>query len=307
MGLKLIFMGTPEFGVPTLEALIEAGHDVACVYSQPPRPAGRGKADRLSPVHDFAAARGIEVRTPTSLKDPKAVEDFAAVGADAAVVVAYGLILPKGVLEAPRLGCLNLHASLLPRWRGAAPIQRAVMAGDKETGVCVMQMDEGLDTGAVLDCRSVAIPAEMTAGELHDALSVLGAPLLVDTLDRLAEGRIEAAAQPEEGVTYAAKIDKAEARLDWTRSAAELDRHIRGLAPFPGAWFSYAGERIKVLGATVIDAQGAAGRTLNGDLTIACGDGALKLTTVQRGGKKPMPATELVRGFPVPAGADLTR
>ncbi len=307
MDLKLIFMGTPDFGVPTLGALIEAGHDIACVYSQPPRPAGRGKADRPSPVHEFAAERGIDVRTPVSLKDRAAVDDFAAVGADAAIVVAYGLILPRDVLEAPRLGCLNLHASLLPRWRGAAPIQRAIMAGDTETGVCVMQMDEGLDTGGVLASASLPIGPDMTAGQLHDKLSELGAPLLINTLSRLADGQVDATPQPEEGVTYAAKIDKAEARLDWTRTAIELERQIRGLAPFPGAWFGYAGERIKVLGAEQIDADGAAGHTLDGELSIACGAGGLKLTMVQRGGKKPMSAADLVRGFPVPKGADLTR
>ncbi len=307
MGLKLIFMGTPDFGVPTLDALIDAGHDIACAYSQPPRPAGRGKADRPSPIHEFATMRGIEVRTPVSLKERAAVDEFAAVGADAAIVVAYGLILPRAVLDTPRLGCLNLHASLLPRWRGAAPIQRAIMAGDAETGVSIMQMDEGLDTGAVLASASLPIGSDMTAGQLHDKLSKLGAPLLVDTLFRLADGQFEATPQPQEGVTYAAKIDKAEARLDWTRTAVELERQIRGLAPFPGAWFAYAGERIKVLGAEPIEAEGAAGCTLDGELTIACGVGGLKLTVVQRGGKKPMSAADLVRGFPVPKGADLTR
>ena len=305
MALRLIFMGTPDFALPTLQALIDAGHDIAGVYAQPPRPAGRGQSERPSPVQGFAAERDIEVRTPPSLKDAAAQQAFAELGADAAVVVAYGLILPKAVLQAPRLGCLNLHGSLLPRWRGAAPIQRAIMAGDATSGVCVMQMDEGLDTGDVLARREVALTTSTTAGELHDALAALGAPLMVETLAKLAAGELTATPQPDAGVTYAAKIAKHEARIDWRRPAAELDCLIRGLSPFPGAWFSYAGERIKVLQARPTDQQGEAGRSLDRELTIACGQGALKLEIVQRGGRKPLSAGELLRGFPVPMGANL--
>jgi methionyl-tRNA formyltransferase len=305
MALKLIFMGTPDFAVPTLAALIEAGHEIVCVYSQPPRPAGRGQSERLTPVHAFAAEHRIDVRTPVSLKDGAEQQAFAALGADAAIVVAYGLILPQAILDAPRLGCLNLHGSLLPRWRGAAPLQRAIMAGDSESGVCIMQMDAGLDTGDVLATRVVPLTATATAGELHDQLAEDGAPLMVETLAQLAAGELTAEPQPADGVTYAAKIDKSEARIDWRLAAAEIDCLIRGLSPFPGAWFSYAGERIKVLNATVVDQKGDAGKSLDRELTIACGEGALRLETVQRGGRKPMSAGDLLRGFPIPMGADL--
>jgi len=305
MALKLIFMGTPDFAVPTLAALIAAGHEIVCVYSQPPRPAGRGQSERPSPVHAYAVEKNIDVRTPTSLKDTAEQQAFADLGADAAIVVAYGLILPKPVLEAPRLGCLNLHGSLLPRWRGAAPIQRAIMAGDEMSGVCIMQMDEGLDTGGVLARHEIPLGAATTAGDLHDQLAADGAPLMVETLAQLAAGELIATPQPDDGVTYAAKIDKDEARIDWSRPAAELDGLIRGLSPFPGAWFSYAGERIKVLSAVPTNQTGEAGRTLDRELTIACGTGALKLLTVQRGGRKPMSAADLIRGFPVPVGANL--
>jgi methionyl-tRNA formyltransferase len=305
MALRLIFMGTPDFALPTLAALIDAGHDIACVYSQPPRPAGRGQSERPSPVHKFSAARNINVRTPVSLKDPTAQRDFAALGADAAIVAAYGLILPKAILQAPRLGCLNLHGSLLPRWRGAAPIQRAIMAGDALSGVCIMQMDEGLDTGAVLARHEIALGAQTTAGELHDALASDGAALMAAALAQLDAGEVSAAPQSPDGVTYAAKIGKHEARIDWRLSAAELDRLIRAMAPFPGAWFSYAGERIKVLSARPSSQQGEAGKVLDGALTVACGDGSLALETVQRGGRKPMSAAALLHGFALPAGTDL--
>jgi len=305
MALKLIFMGTPDFAVPTLAALIEAGHEIVCVYAQPPRPAGRGQSERLTPVHAFAAEHQIVIRTPVSLKDEVEQQAFADLGADAAIVVAYGLILPQAILDAPRLGCLNLHGSLLPRWRGAAPLQRAIMAGDVQSGACIMQMNAGLDTGDVLATRVVPLAATTTAGELHDQLAADGAPLMVETLAQLAAGELTPEAQPEDGVTYAAKIDKSEARIDWRLASTEIDCLIRGLSPFPGAWFSYAGERIKVLNATVVDQKGEAGKSLDRELTIACGEGALKLETVQRGGRKPMSAGDLLRGFPIPMGADL--
>jgi len=304
--MKLVFMGTPDFSVSTLAALIDAGHEIACVYSQPPRPAGRSKAARPSPVQKFAEEKGIEVRCPVSLKDPGEQQQFSDIGADAAIVVAYGLILPKAVLEAPTHGCFNVHASLLPRWRGAAPIQRAIMAGDAETGVCIMQMDVGLDTGDVVLSDRMMIDAQSTAGSLHDDLAVMGAKLMTEALSQLEAGSLTALKQPEEGVTYASKIDKAEARIDWTRPAQELDCHIRGLAPFPGAWFLCEGERIKVLGCTPVEKSGTAGKVLEAPLIIACGQGALRLDLVQRGGRKAMSSADLLRGFSIPVGAELT-
>ncbi len=293
--MKIVFMGTPEFSVPVLDALHQA-HDILAVYCQPPRPAGRGKADRPSPVQARAEALGLPVRHPVSLRSDEAVRDFAGLGADVAVVVAYGLILPQAVLDAPRLGCLNIHASLLPRWRGAAPIHRAIMAGDKETGVCIMQMEAGLDTGPVLLRETVEIEAEETTALLHDRLSALGARLIVDALDRLP---LPAVAQPDEGVTYAAKIDKAEARVDWSRTAVEVDRLIRGLSPFPGAWTPVNGERMKLLRSRLAKGLGAPGQVLHG-FTIACGDGAVEITEAQREGKRPMPALEILRGLILP-------
>ncbi len=299
-------MGTPDFAVPTLTALIEAGYDIAAVYSQPPRAAGRGKQPRPSPVQRVAEARGIDVRTPVHLKDAEAQAAFADLGLDAAVVVAYGLILPPPVLAAPRLGCLNLHASLLPRWRGAAPIQRAIMAGDGETGIAVMQMEAGLDTGPILLEERVSIGPQTTAGDLHDALARLGAPLMVEALAGLADGRLTSRPQAERGVTYADKIDKSEARIDWSRPAAALDCQIRGLSPFPGAWFEHDGARIKVLLAEpVADVSGTPGTAMDDRLTVACGDGALRLLELQRAGKAPMAADALLRGFPIPAGTRL--
>lgn len=304
--LRLAFMGTPDIAVSVLSALVEAGHDIVAAYSQPPRKAGRGMDLQKSPVHRFAEDRGIEMRTPKSLKDPDEQAAFAALDLDAAIVVAYGLLLPKPILDAPRFGCLNLHASLLPRWRGAAPIQRAIMAGDEETGIMVMQMDEGLDTGPVLATERVAITAETTAGSLHDQLAALGGPLMVRTLEALAAGNVTPAPQPEDGATYAAKIDKAEARIDWTRPAQELDCHIRGLSPFPGAFFEVERkgkhERVKVLRAERTDGTGAPGTVLDGQLTIACGDGALRLTKVQRAGKAKASAADFLRGFPLGPG-----
>lgn len=304
--MRLAFMGTPDFSVPILAALLDAGHEIACVYSQPPRPAGRGHKEQPTPVHAFAASRGIPVRTPKSLKSAEAQAEFAALGLDAAVVVAYGLILPKAVLEAPRLGCLNIHASLLPRWRGAAPIQRAILAGDAESGITIMQMDEGLDTGAMLLKESVAITAATTASVLHDQLSEMGARMIVEGLAGLAEGRLTAEPQPEDGVTYAHKLAKDEGRLDWARPAAELERLVRGLNPWPGVWCELpGGERLKVLAAEPAPGKGAPGTVLDGRLAVACGEGALRLLKVQRPGKAPMAAEEMLRGFAVPAGTVL--
>jgi len=295
--MRVIFMGTPEFSVPALEALA-AQHQVACVYSQPPRPAGRGKELRKSPVHQRAEALGLPVRTPARLRDPAEQQAFAALGADVAVVVAYGLILPQPVLDAPRLGCLNIHASLLPRWRGAAPIHRAIMAGDRETGVSIMQMEAGLDTGPVLLREAVPIGTEETTAALHDRLSVLGAQLIVSALDRLPD--LVPVPQPEAGVTYAAKIDKAEARVDWSRPAREVDRLIRGLSPFPGAWVEVGGERVKLLGSRLAAGEGAPGAVLGG-FTVACGTGAVEVTVAQREGKRPLPAVEVLKGLDLPA------
>lgn len=294
--MKVVFMGTPEFSVPVLEALHQR-HEIVAVYCQPPRPAGRGKADRPSPVQARAEALGLQVRHPVSLRSEEAVAEFAALGADVAVVVAYGLILPQAVLDAPRLGCLNIHASLLPRWRGAAPIHRAIMAGDRETGVCIMQMEAGLDTGPVLMREAVEIGAEETTAELHDRLSALGARLIVQALDRLP---LPAVLQPAEGVTYAAKIDKAEARVDWTRPAVEVDRLIRGLSPFPGAWVEVNGERVKLLRSRLARGQGTPGQVLGG-FTVACGTGAIEVLEAQREGKRPMAATDVLRGLILPA------
>ena len=294
--MRVIFMGTPEFSVPALDALA-AAHEVVCVYTQPPRPAGRGKKDRPSPVEVRAEALGLPVRHPVSLKDGAAQAEFAALDADVAVVVAYGLILPQAVLKAPVQGCLNIHASLLPRWRGAAPIHRAIMAGDAETGVCIMQMEAGLDTGPVLLRREVTIGAEETTGALHDRLSALGAGAIVEALAGL--DALAPVPQPEAGVTYAAKIDKAEARVDWTRPAAEVDRLIRGLSPFPGAWVEVGGERVKLLRSRLVAGQGAPGQVLSG-FTVACGTGAVEVTEAQREGKRPMPVAEVLRGLSLP-------
>lgn len=301
--MRVIFMGTPDFSVPVLDALVAAGHDIAAVYCQPPRPAGRGKKERPSPVQRRAEALGLRVRHPVSLKPREVQAEFAALGADVAVVVAYGLILPQAILDAPRRGCLNIHASLLPRWRGAAPIQRAIMAGDRETGICIMQMEAGLDTGPVLLCRATPIGAEETAGELHDRLSAMGAELIVEALARLDD--LTPVPQPEEGVTYAARIDKVEARLDWTRPAIEVDRLIRGLSPFPGAWTMIGGERVKILGARLEAGEGAPGEVLDARLKVACGAGAVRLTRLQRAGRSVQDADSFLRGWPVAPGVRL--
>ena len=301
MTLRLAFMGTPDFAVPTLAELMGQGHDIVCVYTRAPKPKGRGLAEEPSPVHKLAATAGIEVRTPASLKDEDEQAAFAALKLDAAIVVAYGLILPKAVLAAPRLGCFNLHASLLPRWRGAAPIQRAILAGDKETGVTAMRMEEGLDTGPMLMAERVAIDRK-TYGALHEELARMGAGLMGRALSAVEHGMAQQQKQPEEGATYAKKIDKEETRIDWKKSARELDCLVRGLSPMPGAWFEVKGERIKVLYAEPVAGQGPPGEVLNG-LTIACGEGALKLLSVQRAGRAPMDADVFMRGFTLLAGA----
>jgi methionyl-tRNA formyltransferase len=302
--LRLAFMGTPDFAVPTLAELIAQGHDIAAVYSQPPRPKGRGMALEPGPVHKFAQSAGLTVRAPLSLKSEEEQAAFAALELDAAIVVAYGLLLPKAILEAPMLGCFNLHGSLLPRWRGAAPIQRAVMACDAETGVMVMRMDEGLDTGPVLMAERVRI-GRKTSGELSAELSRLGADLMVRALGALERGGIAPQPQPNEGVTYAKKISKDEARIDWSKSAAEIDCHIRGLSPFPGAFTEVNGERLKILYAEPASGSGAPGILLDDALTVACGGGALRLVKVQRAGKSAMSASELLKGFALPAGTQL--
>ncbi len=298
-------MGTPEFSVSVLDALVEAGHEIAAVYSQPPRPAGRGKKDRPSPVHARAEALGLEVRTPVSLKTAEAHAEFAGLNADVAVVVAYGLILPQVILDAPSRGCLNIHASLLPRWRGAAPIHRAIMAGDAQTGVCIMQMEAGLDTGPVLLRDALDIGVEETTAQLHDRLAAMGARLIVETLAQLSDLAPEV--QPEEGVVYAAKIDKAEARIDWTRPAAEVDRLIRGLSPFPGAWFEVDGVRVKALGSRLVEGAGPAGLVLDDALHVACGGGAVALTRLQKAGKGAQDVDVFQRGMQIAVGADLSK
>jgi methionyl-tRNA formyltransferase len=298
-------MGTPDFSVPILENLIHAGHEVAAVYSQPPRPAGRGHQLRPSPVAACAEARGIPVHTPKSLRSAEEQQTFAGLRADVAIVAAYGLILPKAILDAPRQGCINVHASLLPRWRGAAPIQRCIEAGDHVTGVTIMQMDEGLDTGAMLLMEDMPITPTTTGGSLYDDLSAMGARLTVDALKRLEAGSLLAVPQPPEGVTYAAKLAKEEGRIDWRRSAAELDRRIRAFTPWPGAWFELKGERIKLIAAKPVAGRGEPGQVLDDTLAVACGEGALMLETLQRAGKAPMAAADLLRGFPIPAGTRL--
>jgi methionyl-tRNA formyltransferase len=303
--LRLAFMGTPEFAVPALDALLAAGHEIAAVYSQPPRPAGRGHRQQTSPVQRRAEAAGLAVRTPPSWKDAAERAAFAALGLDAAVVVAYGLILPKPVLSAPRLGCLNIHASLLPRWRGAAPIQRAILAGDAETGVTIMQMDEGLDTGGILLQEPVAIGPEETAAGLHDRLAGLGARLVLEALDGLAAGRLVARPQPAAGVTHAAKLERGEARIDWREPAAMILRKLRAFTPWPGLWFEAKGERIRLAAASAAEAPGKAapGTVLDGGLRVACGEGtALALLRLQRAGKAEMAMAELLRGFPLDSG-----
>jgi methionyl-tRNA formyltransferase len=298
-------MGTPDFSVPILENLIHAGHDVVAVYSQPARPAGRGHQLRPSPVAAAAEVLGIPVRTPKSLKSAEEQEAFAALRADVAIVAAYGLILPKAILDAPRHGCINVHASLLPRWRGAAPIQRCIEAGDAVTGVTIMQMDEGLDTGAMLLIEDLPITPATTGGSLHDDLSAMGARLIIEALKKLEAGSLLAEPQPPEGVTYAAKLAKEEGRIDWRRTSVEIDRQARAFTPWPGVWFELKGERIKLIAAKPVSGKGEPGQVLDGELTVACGAGALKIETLQRAGKGPMAAADLLRGYPIPAGTRL--
>jgi len=309
MPLRLIFMGTPEFAVPTLLALHGHGHEIAAVYTRAPKPAGRGMKLQLSPVEQEARRLGIPVLTPTTLRTPQALEEFRAHNADAAVVVAYGMILPQAILDAPPLGCFNLHASLLPRWRGAAPINRAIMAGDAESGVMVMKMDVGLDTGDVAMAERLPITDKMTAADLHDALAPLGADLMVRAMGGLERGSLQLSKQSEEGVTYAAKIEKAEAKIDWSRSARDLLRHIHGLSPFPGAWCEadIDGEqaRIKLLRCEPAKGSGAPGQVLDEHLTVACGEGAIRILELQKAGGKPMKAADFLRGTPLKPPARL--
>jgi methionyl-tRNA formyltransferase len=300
--MRITFMGTPDFAVPTLAALIGAGHDIAAVYCQPPRPAGRGKALRPSPIQLYAKQAGIEVRMPLSLRDIEAQRGLAALRLDAAVVAAYGLILPPPILNAPKWGCINVHASLLPRWRGAAPIQRAILAGDEVTGVTIMEMEAGLDTGPMLAKRETVI-GRKTAGELTAELAEMGADLTVEVLGRLLE--IQAEAQPADGVTYASKLDKGGARLDFSRPALEVERQVRAFNPAPGAFFECKGERVKVLEAEIVPGTGEPGAVLDDRLAIACGEGVLMPTLVQRAGRAAMTPLELLRGFPIPAGTRL--
>ncbi|QFR34355.1 methionyl-tRNA formyltransferase [Ancylobacter sp. TS-1] len=304
--MRIVFMGTPDFAVPTLVEIVGAGHEVVAVYTRAPAQAGRRGLEMVpSPVHRTAERLGIPVLTPATLRDAAAAETFAAHQADVAVVVAYGRILPQNILDLPTLGCLNLHASLLPRWRGAAPIQRAIMAGDAETGVAVMKMEAGLDTGPVGLVERVAIGADMTAGELHDRLMIVGGDLIGRALAALERGALGFTPQPEDGVTYAAKIDKSETRIDWGKPAKAVHDHIRGLSPFPGAWFELDGVRVKVLRSTLGDGAGAPGTVLDEALTIACGDGAVRLVEVQKAGSRAMAAQEFLRGTALGPGAVL--
>ena len=309
--MRIIFMGSPDFAVPTLDALVEAGHEVIAAYTQPPRPAGRGKGERPTPVEVRAGELGIEVRSPNSLRGEPEQQAFAELDADVAVVAAYGLILPQPILDAPMFGCLNVHGSLLPRWRGAAPVQRAIMAGDETTGVTIMQMEAGLDTGPMLLKRAVEIDDKNTA-QVTAELAKLGAAMMVEVLAGLPD--FEPIPQPEDGVTYAAKIKKEEARIDWSRPSGELGRLVQGLAPFPGAWFEINGERIKLMAARAEKPvggggskphDGKAGSVLDDELLIRCGEGALRPTLLQRAGRAPMSNEELLRGFPIPVGTIL--
>jgi len=308
--MRIAFLGTPDFAIPTLAALIEAGHEIACVYSQPPAERGRGKAMRPSPVHDFAERHGLPVRTPDSMKAPEEIATFAALNLDAAVVVAFGQILTREVLDAPRLGCYNLHGSLLPRWRGAAPIQRAVMAGDAVTGVQVMLMSEGLDEGPVLASATTRIDALDTAGTLHDRLAQIGAALMVQAMDQVARGTAHPVAQSEDGATYARKIRTRESAIRWDRAAEVADRQIRGLSPFPGAWFTAPSSRgpvrVKALLSCVEGGDGAPGEVLDGRLLIACAQGAVRILRAQREGRAPQDVDDFLRGFPLPAGERLS-
>ena len=297
--MRLIFMGTPEFSCHALQALADAGHEIACVYSQPPRPKGRGLEVQKQPVHVLAEKLDIDVRTPLSLKSPEEQQRFAALDAEAAVVVAYGLLLPKPILDAPKFGCFNIHASLLPRWRGAAPIQRAIMAGDAQSGVSIMRMEEGLDTGPVIKMQAIPITPETTATSLHDELAALGAKLIVEALQNPS---VHGTPQPVDGVTYAKKIDKTEAHINFAHSAEEVRNHIHGLSPFPGAWCMINNARVKLLNVEVVVGKAEPGTVIDSALTIACAKGAIRASRLQREGKGPMDAETFLRGFPIPAG-----
>ena len=304
--MRIVFMGTPDFAVPTLTALIYAGHDIAAVYTQPPRAAGRGLSARKSPVHVAAEAAGLTVLTPERLKAEAEQAEFRSLNGDVAVVVAYGLILPKPILDAPSHGCLNLHASLLPRWRGAAPINRAIMAGDKETGVAIMRITEGLDAGPVCLEARAAIGPDQTAGELHDKLAARGARLMAQALSALEKGQLDCRPQAENGVTYAKKLEPSETRIDWSQPAYEVHNRIRGLSPYPGAWFEVEingkRERIRALRSTLAEGSSAPGVLLDNRFTVACGEDAVRLTEMQRAGKRPMQAADFLRGVPLHAG-----
>lgn len=299
--MRVVFMGTPDFAVPVLGVLID-DYDVVAVYTQPPRPAGRGHREQATPVHRAAEAAGVPVRYPRSLKSDVAQAEFAACSADVAVVAAYGLILPSSVLHAPRYGCVNVHASLLPRWRGAAPIQRAILAGDTQTGICLMQMDEGLDTGPVYACKRTPIDERTTAGALHDRLAELGSVMVRQYLPKILGGEIVAAPQPSDGVTYADKIAKSEAQINWDRPAGRVVRHINGFSPYPGAWAEHEGTRFKILAAEAVPGSGAPGQILNDALVIACGEGAIRVETIQMAGRQPLTAAQLLLGHRMPAG-----
>lgn len=310
MALRLAFMGTPAFSVPTLRNVVSAGHDVAVVYTQPPRPAGRGMSEQKSPVHIAAQSLKLQVETPKSLKSVDEQQRFAALELDAALVVAYGLLLPETFIDGAKFGCFNLHASKLPRWRGAAPIQRAIMSGDQATAATIMRMDRGLDTGPICLEHRVNIGPDMTASDLHDLLAASGADLMVEALAELERGTLQQQPQPDDGVTYARKIEKSEAQIDFTRPAADVHNHIRGLSPFPGAWFeapdkSGRPDRIKVLKSELCDVSGPPGQVLDDTLTIACGDGSVRLVSVQRAGRRAVSAAEFLRGFPLGAGAEV--
>ncbi len=300
--LRIAFMGTPEFAVPILEALVSVGHEIICVYTQPPRTGGRGQKEKKTPIHIRAEKFGINVRVPKDFRFKQQQRAFADLNIDCAVVVAYGLILPGVILTAPKLGCLNIHASLLPRWRGAAPIQRAILTGDEESGVTIMQMDEGLDTGAMLMVGRVAITRETTGESLHNTLSEIGSSLIIKVLNALMEGKIWPTDQPEDGVTYAKKLERSEGHIDWRKPAEDIERLIRAFTPWPGSWFEVKGERIKILSAQVENIDGVPGTVMDDKLTISCGVDGLQLNTVQRAGKSPMTVAEFLRGFKLPIG-----
>jgi len=306
MPLRVVFMGTPDFSVPALSEIVGAGHDVAAVYAQPPRRAGRGMEKRKSPVHSFAEEAALPIFTPKSLRSAEVQEELAALAPDVVVVAAYGLILPLAVLQTPPLGCLNIHASLLPRWRGAAPIQRAIMAGDKETGVMIMKMEEGLDTGPVALADRLLIGPDATGGEIHDQLALMGAALLLTALEMLERGELTFTPQPTDGVTYAQKISKDETRIDWAKPGQQVHNHIRGLSPYPGAWFEALlggkAERVKVLRSVLVPGKGDPGHLLDANLTVACSSQAVRLTQVQRPGKRPIGGADFLRGFPLGRG-----